>query len=336
MEKRPSRFYTFLPIFICSLAIPLSMFMWLGHLAFIKFTTHPEYDDTLEIPPTRWLASVLIPIFFAVYGYRRKSVNASGAVLGFVIAVVLTVANYAFLGCLLVFFLSSSRATKFRAAQKAKIEEDFKGGEGKRNWIQVLCNGGMALQLSLLYLIDCGPGERPIDFSRLYRSSWLGIALLSAFACCNGDTWASELGSVLAKADPFLITTRKRVPRGTNGGVTLVGLVVSFLGGLVIGLMYFLTVIYTVDRAILLRGPVQWPLIAFGGIAGLLGSVIDSLIGATMQYSGQDEQGHIVERPGKGVRHISGIRILDNHSVNLISSIATGVIMPSLAVHFWP
>lgn len=99
-------------------------------------------------------------------------------------------------------------------------------GEGKRNWIQVLCNGGMATQLALLYLLDCGSSERPIDFSTQYRSSWLSIAVMSAFACCNGDTWASEIGSVVGKSDPFLITTRKRVPRGTNGGVSVVGLLV--------------------------------------------------------------------------------------------------------------
>lgn len=90
----------------------------------------------------------------------------------------------------------------------------------------MLCNGGMAMQLALLYLLDCGSGERPIDFGAQYRSSWLGIGILGAFACCNGDTWASEIGSVVGRTDPFLITTRKRVPRGTNGGVTIVGLIV--------------------------------------------------------------------------------------------------------------
>lgn len=99
-------------------------------------------------------------------------------------------------------------------------------GEGKRNWLQVLCNGGMATQLALLYLLDCGSCEQPIDFGAHYRSSWLGIGIMSAFACCNGDTWASEIGSVVGSTDPVLITNGKRVPRGTNGGVTVIGLAV--------------------------------------------------------------------------------------------------------------
>lgn len=82
------------------------------------------------------------------------------------------------------------------------------------------------MQLALLYLLDCGSSERPIDFGAHYRSSWLGVAILSSFACCNGDTWASEIGTVVGNSDPFLITTRKRVPRGTNGGVTPIGLAV--------------------------------------------------------------------------------------------------------------
>lgn len=72
-----------------------------------------------------------------------------------------------------------------------------------------------------------------------------------------------------------------------------------------------------------------------GGIAGLLGSIIDSVIGATLQYSGLDAQGRVVERPAPGVKHISGYRLLDNHSVNLISSILTGLITPFIAFSCW-
>lgn len=52
-------------------------------------------------------------------------------------------------------------------------------GEGQRNWIQVLCNAGFAAQLALFYMLDCGSGERAIDFVKQYRSSWLGIGIMS-------------------------------------------------------------------------------------------------------------------------------------------------------------
>ncbi|XP_037936634.1 transmembrane protein 19 [Teleopsis dalmanni] len=322
-------------IFVCGLSIPLSLFMWLGNVAFSKVWWH-EHDDELVIPPTRWLMSILAPILLMAVALRRKSVSKSGAALGVVFAFILSISNHAFFFSLASFFFSSSRATKFRAHLKRKFETDFKEGEGQRNWIQVLCNGGMATQLAILYLIDCGSSERPIDFIKDYRGSWLGVAVLSAFACCNGDTWASELGSVLSIRDPLLITSCKRVPRGTNGGVSIPGIVVSLIGGLVVGVSYYICVRFTVAANILLVSPPQWPLIVFGGIAGLFGSFIDSVLGATLQYTGIDENGKIVEHPGNNVRHISGLRILDNHSVNLISSVITGVTIPLIALKYWP
>lgn len=81
--------------------------------------------------------------------------------------------------------------------------------------------------------------------------------------------------------------------------------------------------------------PPQWPIILFGGIAGLLGSLIDSFLGATVQYSGLDSNGRVVERAGENIRYISGYTIFDNHSVNLISSILTALIMPFIAFSFW-
>lgn len=55
----------------------------------------------------------------------------------------------------------------------------YQTGEGQRNWIQVLCNAGFAAQLALFYMLDCGSGERTIDFVKQYRSSWLGIGIMS-------------------------------------------------------------------------------------------------------------------------------------------------------------
>jgi uncharacterized membrane protein len=85
---------------------------------------------------------------------------------------------------------------------------------GQRNWKQVVCNGGVASWLAMVYIMEIGCVDLPINFSRHYVSSWLGMAVLGSLACCCGDTLASELGSVLGKGDPWLITNFRPVPRG--------------------------------------------------------------------------------------------------------------------------
>jgi len=81
------------------------------------------------------------------------------------------------------------------------------------------------------------------------------------------------------------------------------------------------------------RAPEQWRIILVGGLAGLLGSIIDSLLGASLQYSGLDTKtGKVVEVAREGVVRISGKMILDNHSVNLVSSILTALIIPKMAL----
>lgn len=85
---------------------------------------------------------------------------------------------------------------------------------GQRNWLQVFCNGGIPTELAILYMIESGPGEIPIDFTKYYTASWMCLSLLGALACSAGDTWASEIGSVMSKSKPRLITTWKQVPVG--------------------------------------------------------------------------------------------------------------------------
>lgn len=73
---------------------------------------------------------------------------------------------------------------------------------------------------------------------------------------------------------------------GTNGGVTLHGLLFSLLGGLVIGAANYFALILCIDKSILESSPPQWPLVIAGGFGGLIGSIVDSFLGATLQYSG--------------------------------------------------
>jgi len=308
--------------------VTFSLFLFIGKNLLISGWT----AEQANITPLRWVSATVVPVLVVSWGHGRKSLSTSGALLALVVGFCLTLAHYSFFFCLLAFFITSSKATKYKQDVKAKVEEDFKEG-GQRNWLQVLCNGGMAFELSLLYLLDVGSADLPVDFRSHYRASWLGMAVLGAISCCNGDTWASELGSVLSKADPVLITTFQKVPRGTNGGVTLHGLASSFLGGLVIGCAYFLGVLISasnMDREI---APSQLLVILVGGLGGLLGSLLDSLLGASLQFSGKDSKtGKIVEVAREGVIPISGKMVLDNHSVNLVSSILTALLLPKLAL----
>ena len=172
--------------------------------------------------------------------------------------------------------------------------------------------------------------ELPIDFSRHYFGSWVSLAVLGSIGCCAGDTWASELGSVLSRTDPYLLTTWKKVPKGTNGGISIEGLICSFLGGTFVGTFYFLALCLVCSSNTLPDNQVR--IILLGGLSGLAGSLIDSFLGATFQYSGfSRDQNCVVESPGPNVDHISGCDLLDNHSVNLFSSLLTALLTPFLA-----
>lgn len=76
------------------------------------------------------------------------------------------------------------------------------------------------------------------------------------------------------------------MPKGTNGGITIEGTAFSALGGLAVGLSQYLTIYYFSESSLWQYAPPQWPIIILGGCSGFLGSLIDSLLGATLQYSG--------------------------------------------------
>jgi uncharacterized membrane protein len=83
-----------------------------------------------------------------VYGYKKKSVNKSGAILGIIVALLLTIASPVYLIVLAAFFFSSSKATKYKQDFKKNFEKDFKEC-GQRNWLQVFCNGRKFIIFSL-------------------------------------------------------------------------------------------------------------------------------------------------------------------------------------------
>ena len=197
---------------------------------------------------------------------------------------------------------------------------------GQRNWVQVLCNGGIGSLCALLYLYHSGIGENPIHLkgSEMDAATIYSLGYLSSISCSCGDTWASEVGSAIGGA-PRLVTTLRSVPRGTNGGITMIGLACSLAGGLLIGISYYIALlVFSITDSC----TPQWSIVIIAGTAGLLGSLIDSLLGATLQYSGYSEEiKKVVNAPGIGVKHISGYNIIGNHAVNFISALLTAMLV---------
>jgi uncharacterized protein (TIGR00297 family) len=163
----------------------------------------------------------------------------------------------------------------------------------RRTWRQVLANGGVAAVAALL-------------------GSWTAAA--GALAAAAADTWATEIGS-FSPIPPRLITTGARVTRGTSGGITALGTVGGVVGAAAITLV-----------AVLVgpRGAAPGPAALLA--AGVLGMLVDSVLGATLQgryecpaCGAQLERGDTVCH--EPVRLIRGRRWLDNDAVNLMATL---------------
>ncbi|KAL6884627.1 hypothetical protein ACP4OV_010563 [Aristida adscensionis] len=269
----------------------------------------------------------------AARAVRRRSLDASGGVAGFVVMAVHIACGYRYGAMLLAFFFSSSRVTRIGEDRKRRVEEDFKEG-GQRNWIQVLANSTVATILVVIFALMTGGQDRCLgsNDSRVITGIMGGV--IGHYCCCNGDTWSSEIG-VLSDEQPRLVTTLKPVRKGTNGGVTLQGLLAAMAGGLTIGLAFVVVGLFTAECSfdMALRQLLVLPISA---AAGLLGSLIDSLLGATLQFSGYcSVRKKVVSKRGPTVTKISGMTILDNDAVNAVSVLLTTVLTAYVCVYIF-
>ena len=283
--------------------------------------------------------SVTLGFLLALIGYKKKSLDLSGAVSASLVGVLTIFSGVRYGLTLAFFFFSGSAVTKVQSEVKKQVDEHFKEGGGLRDFVQVMANGlvPMMLAAASLYslgglsfianttgagafaeaIISSGGSNSSMNNATTKVASTLAVAFLSYFACCGGDTFASELG-VLSKSKPRLITTfcRKEVEPGTNGGVSLLGVVASIFGGLVAASGWALGAYITSG----VRTEILYALI-IGAFGGFFGSFVDSVLGATVQYSGYcRERKKVVSKPGPTVTKISGLEILSNSGVNVLSA----------------
>ncbi|RJE17463.1 DUF92 domain-containing protein [Aspergillus sclerotialis] len=120
------------------------------------------------------------------------------------------------------------------------------------------------------------------------------------YAAVTADTFSSELG-ILSSSPPRLITSPsfRVVPRGTNGGVTLTGLLAGAGGAFLIATLsgIMLPGCSSLESSGSLGERAQWILAMT--IWGGIGSVVDSVLGGLVQASVVDKRsGKVVEGSG--------------------------------------
>jgi len=258
---------------------------------------------------------IILAIIVAYLAYRAHSLDKSGAfAAAFVGTVIFGVGGWQWAVLLLTFFITSSGLSRAFKKRKAGLSEKFSKGH-ERDAGQVFGNGGLATLFAALHAF--------------YPESilpWIGFA--ASLAAVNADTWATELG-VLNPTPPRLITDlRKRVEKGTSGGISLWGTGASLLGSAIIALpAAFLSPTGTLTTA-------HWLLITFAGLAG---SLFDSLLGATVQamyYCPTDKketEKHPLHTCGTQTIHLRGWKWLNNDWVNFACG-AFGVVIALIAL----
>ncbi len=207
---------------------------------------------------------LLLCAVLSFISYRLRLLTVSGSLASFVIGVIIGYfGSIGWLIILIAFALSGFLVTKFKFELKKRkgVQE---GKKGERTWKNVLANSLIPVSIAVgAWLL--GQQESPAA----------NLIYLTAVSVAASDTIASELGVLSNRT--FLITNMKRVPVGTDGGVSAYGTVWAFIGAAFASILGWLLLFPwgIIDARLII--PV---------LMGFLGCNIDSLIGATLERRG--------------------------------------------------
>jgi uncharacterized protein (TIGR00297 family)/Raf kinase inhibitor-like YbhB/YbcL family protein len=267
----------------------------------------------MPFSPLQFALGVLLAVLISFAAYRLHSLSRSGALAATLLgAVIFGLGGLGWAVLLLAFFISSSGLSRLAGRRKSAFTEKFAKGH-RRDAGQVLANGGIAGLFTLLHLLFPG-------------ATWPWAGAAGALAAANADTWATELG-VLARRAPRLITTWKPVEQGTSGAISATGTLAGAGGALLIALCAAL--FWPAG----LTGPARWlGALALVTAAGLLGSLVDSLLGATLQAiyhcpaCAKETERHPTHTCGTPTRRVRGLPWLNNDAVNAACTLTGGLV----------
>ena len=243
--------------------------------------------------------TVLVAFSLVLYAYLKRKINTSAflGTLGLGVVILLALGlefGYAGLLLLLAFFVFGNLVTKYKYEKKELLGVAEGGGGGESG------GGGKGGGSKGMRDINnvLGNGLSPLVFAVFYGFSQKTVFLLGfsgAVATACADTFSTEIGQADG-GEPRLITTLKKVPVGTNGGVSLAGLGAALLGS---GLISLAALAFVGDG-----GP-YYNFFLFCIFSGFVGCVVDSLLGASVED----------RRPLK----------LNKHQVNILATLFGGV-----------
>jgi len=252
--------------------------------------------------------AAIILAAIAALSLKLRFLDPKGVAASIVIGyIVIVLGGLSYFTILLAFFIISSAVTRLRVRiiGELSIDKDW-----IRSWRNVLANG-LAPTLTILIsrLLPCD--------ERIMAAGYLG-AVGTAFA----DTLATEIG-LFYRGKPRLITSFEKVEKGTPGAVSSHG----YLGCIM---------------ALLITAAISWilgaapPHLAIMLIpVGIIGTTIDSVLGAGIQgkYRCREcgkivENLHHCEQPAE---HISGLKWINTHMVNLISTSIGALLLAAVA-----
>ncbi|HET7898480.1 MAG TPA: DUF92 domain-containing protein [Flavisolibacter sp.] len=203
---------------------------------------------------------ILVVIFLfigAVESVRYRKLTLAGAVAGGLIGFfVFAGARWTGEAMLAAFFLFGTLATSWKRKQKELFGMAQEKG-GRRNIGQVLANGGVGGLLGLLTLFF--PQHQNV----------LRLMMAGAFSSAMADTLSSELGSLYGKRFYNILTFQKD-RRGLDGVISFEGTLIGIFGSIFIAMIYGIGFGWSKQ--------LFWIV-----IAGTIGNLIDSLLGATLE-----------------------------------------------------
>ncbi len=241
-------------------------------------------------------------------GYRVRALSMDGAIAAALVGTaIFGLGGWRWAAIMVGFFVLSSLLSRLGKQRRREALGVVEKG-ARRDALQVLSNGGVAALLAVAHGTSTG-------------SMLLFPAFVGAMAAATADTWSTEIGT-LSRTPPRSILTLKALQPGWSGGVTLLGFAGAGLGALVIALIAAVGSTHSISLAL------------SAVLAGVTGSVVDSLLGASVQRVNRcpacmtlTEQG--VHSCGTSTVLARGWPFIDNDVVNTLAT-AFGAVVGAL------